>query len=550
MEPSTSSARSALRSRSTRLFVLLALVAVAAVGAIPMRAAAQEPIATFQSADCFVPAPEGYAVECGYVLAPESHNNFDGTLVGLATVIVRSPNPNAADDPVVFLSGGPGQAATPFAPAAGLLFERVLANRDVIFFDQRGTGFSVPSLFCPPLQIDTLLGRLPVGAFQEQQRPEILQLFVELLTACGQAYGEAGVDLTKYNTPENAADIEDLRRALGYGQLNLIGGSYGTRLALEAMRFRPATIRSAVLDSLAPPPYNFQVQAPASFNRTLEGLFAACSADAACGSQFPDTLGKWDALIARLNATPAQLPIYNLETGDIIDYLPVNGWDLTLVVFQLAYITEVHPLLPAIVDLSYQGDYTILSLLFSALFQPGGDDGPVQPALALTMLTAFQCYDDLPFVTADDFIRVRSQNLRGQPLSIVITFNEAFKDVCSNLGLGTDTPAYENQQVTSDVPAFLIAGELDPITPPQQAFDTAATLSRSSVVVYPRGGHTPGFSSPCLLNAMAAFIENPAVAPDTSCVAAEAPLPFLTIETAQAKAQQLTTERSWVERLR
>ena len=94
------------------------------------------------------------------------------------------------------------------------------------------------------------------------------------LHCCGQAYQAAGVDLTKYNTPENAADIEDLRLALGYEQLNLVGGSYGTRLALEAMRFRPATIRSAVLDLLAPPPYNFQVQAPASFNRTLIGLFA------------------------------------------------------------------------------------------------------------------------------------------------------------------------------------------------------------------------------------------------------------------------------------
>ena len=104
--------------------------------------------------------------------------------------------------------------------------------------------------------------------------------------------------------------------------------------------------------------------------------------------------------------------------------------------------------------------------------------------------------------------------------------------------------------MTSDVPSFLITGELDPITPPQTAYDTAATLSRSRLVVYPRGGHTPGFSSPCLLNAMAAFIEEPNTAPDTSCVAAEAPLPFETLETAQARLQQLTTDRSWVQRLR
>lgn len=546
MEPSTSPARSALRPRAASLLVLLALLAVAA---LPQRTAAQEPIATFQEAECFVPVPNGYAVECGYVIAPESHNNFDGDIVALATVIVRSANPNPAPDPVVFLAGGPGQAATPSAPVAGLLFERILANRDVIFFDQRGTGYSQPGLFCPPLAVDSLLGKIPVGAFQENERPELLQLQIDLYTACGQAYQAAGVDLTKYNTPENAADIEDLRLALGYGQLNLIGGSYGTRLALEAMRFRPATIRSAVLDSLAPPTYNFQVEAPASFDRSVTSLFAACDADAACGAAYPNTLGKWDELIARLNTTPVQLPILNIETGELVTYIPINGWDLTVTVFQLAYITEVLPLLPSIVSEASDGDYTPLSILFSLLFQPGGG-GEALPIFAATMQTAFQCYDDMPFVTADDFIRVRSANLRGQPLSIIAVFNEGYQEICSNLGLGTDTPEFENQPVTSDVPSFLITGEFDPITPPQQAFDTAATLSRSSVVVYPRGGHTPGFSSQCLTDAMAAFIENPAVAPDTSCVAGEAPLPFLSLEAAQAGLRQLTVDRSWIQRLR
>jgi len=548
MEPSTSSARSALRNRGARVLAMLALFAIA-VAAIPARAAAQEPIATFQEAECFVPAPEGYAVECGYVIAPESHNSFDGDVVALATVIVRSPNPNAAPDPVVFLTGGPGQSATPFVPAAGLLFERVLANRDVIFFDQRGTGFSLPGLYCPPVAVDSLLGKIPVGAFQEGERPEIIDLQVELDTACGRAYQEAGVDLTKYNTPENAADIEDLRRALGYEQLNLVGGSYGTRLALEAMRFRPATIRSAVLDSLAPPTYNFQVDAPATFNRSITGLFAACDADAACGGAYPNLLGKWDELVARLNAEPVQLPIVNVDTGELITYFPINGWDLTVAVFQLAYITEVLPLLPSIVGEAYAGNYTPLSVLFSLLFQQAGDSSAA-PFFAATMQAAVQCYDDIPFVSAEDFIRVRSQNLRGQPLSIIVAFNEAYKEICSNLGLGTDTPVFEDQPVTSDVPSFLISGEFDPITPPQTAYDTAATLSRSTVVVYPRGGHTPGFSSPCLLDAMAAFIENPGTAPDTSCIAAEAPLPFSSLASVQARLEQLTADRSWVQRLR
>ena len=483
------------------------------------------------------------------MIALESHNNFDGDVVKLATAIVRSPNPNKAPDPVVFLTGGPGEAATPAASLAGLLFARVLQHRDVIFFDQRGTGYSQPNLYCPPLATDRRLGTIPVGALQEEQRLAALQQELDRSIACGQAYQQAGVDLTTYNTPENAADIEDLRRALGYGQLNLLGGSYGTRLALEALRFRPATIRSAVLDSLAPPPFNFQVEGPASFDRSLMGLFAACDADAACGAAYPNGLARWDALFARLNAQPVQLPLYNLASGELLDYLPINGWDLTQVVFQASYSTRLLPLLPSIVSQAYAGDYTTLSTMVSALYGPGGAR-PALPPIAQSMNVAFQCADDMPFVTADDFIRVRSQHPRAQPLSGFVIFNEGYQEICASLGLGTDTPAFANQPVTSDVPALVIAGELDPVTPAQQAYDTAATLSRSTVVVYPRGGHGPSFGSPCLMDAVAAFLENPTATPDTSCIAAEAPLPFTSLDTAQATLAQLSTERSWVQRLR
>lgn len=532
--------------RGLRWPAMLALLAVVAAAALPLRAHAQPPLATFQAAECFVPVPDGYATECGYVIAPESHTAFDGDVVSLATVIVRSPNPNAAPDPLVFLTGGPGQAATPFAAVLGVLFERILQHRDVIYFDQRGTGYSQPSLYCPPLASDSLLGTSQVA-----QSPEMLQQELDSYIACGQAYQQAGVDLTTYNTPENAADIEDLRRALGYEQLNLFSASYGTRLALEAMRFRPETIRSAVLDSLVPPPFNFQVEAPASFDRALASLFAACDADAACGAAYPNGLAKWDELVARLNAAPVQLPIVNLQTGEVIDYQPVNGWDVTVTVWRLSYFTEVLPVLPNTVKEAYAGDYGSLSLLFSLLFGlfPEGE-GPALPPIATSAQVAVQCYDDMPFVTADDFTRVRSQHPRGQPVSSLAFHSERYKEICSALGLGTDTPAFVNQPVSSDVPTLLIAGELDPITPAQQAYDTAATLSRSMVVVYPRGGHTPSATSPCLANAVAAYIENPAATPDTSCIAAEAPLPFVTPETARATLAQLSTERSWEQRLR
>lgn len=529
--------------RSVARIVLLLLLTVGGLAVLPMHNAVAQalPPATFKSVECFVPAPSGYDIDCGYVLAPQSHDNFDGDFIELATVIVRSRNPEPAPDPVVFLSGGPGASATRLATSAPLIFERVLANRDVVFFDHRGTGYSRPNLSCPPLQPNGVRTMHPFTTLASSDLPAFLQQQVDGYVECGKHYQRAGIDLTTYNSVENAADIEDIRRALGYTQLNLFGGSYGTRLALEAMRFRPATIRSAVLEAVVPQPYNWQVEGPASFNRSLTQLFASCSAESACGAAYPHLLERWDQLVAELNAKPLQLPILDVESGETIDYVPFNGWDLTQTVFSLAYVTEALPLLPAVVWETSIGNYDLLSAVVSPQFQGSGENEQSQRYFAQAMQLAVQCFDDMPFVSAKDFISARHRNLRAQPLSMYVEFNEAYKDICAHLGLGNNTPAFLNQPVTSDVPAFLIAGELDPVAPPEQAFAAAATLAHSTVVVYPRGGHGVSASSPCLIDAIAGFVENPAATPNTTCIAAEAPLPFVVRPQVEAARKQLTT---------
>ncbi|CAA9247948.1 MAG: hypothetical protein AVDCRST_MAG93-1609, partial [uncultured Chloroflexia bacterium] len=477
-------------------------------------------------------------------------NNFDGDVVSLATVILRSPNPNKAPDPVVLLQGGPGFSALGLTSFVADAWAPVLQTRDVILFDQRGAGFSQPSLFCPPLSVDTLLGRTPVGAFAEQQRPEVIDRQIAAFTACGRAYQEAGVDLTKYNSAENAADIEDLRRALGYNQINLFGASYGTRLALEAMLFRPATIRSVIIDSVVPMQTEFQPEFPRSLDLAFEALFASCGADAACNAAYPSLGAQWDALYARLNSAPIQLPIVNLDTGELVDYLPVNGWDFTNVVNLLLADTLAIPLVPALIGETSAGRNDLLTNLVSRFYQPGGAPQPPQLGFATMAYTATQCYDDAPFMTATDFIRICDQHRRGQPLSTEMPVNEAFLEVCANLGLGTTTPAYADQPLHSDLPTFVIAGEIDPRTPPGNAVTAASTLSRSTpVAVYPRGGHGPSFTSPCLNGAVAQFLNDPSTPPDTSCMAAET-RPYLQPAEAQAKLAQLTTDWSWVQRLR
>ena len=114
-----------------------------------------------------------------------------------------------------------------------------------------------------------------------------------------------GVDLAAYNTTENAADIADLRVALGIDSWNVYGVSYGSRLALTVLRDHPQGIRSVVLDSVSPPTVNIVEtwwSAPAS---SFKAIFAACAAQAACAKAYPNLESDFTATVNRLDKTPA-----------------------------------------------------------------------------------------------------------------------------------------------------------------------------------------------------------------------------------------------------
>ncbi len=530
MAPSTVSTWSSRLFRPASLIAILLIVA--ALVPAP-RAAQAAPAASgheiqarqtvpLTPAPCPVPSPEGIRVDCGYLTVAESRRNYTGKTIQLAVAIVRSPNPNKAADPVVFLAGGPGQAAVPFAPVIPLFMGPTLAQRDIILIDQRGTGFSKPALNCS-FGVTTLGGRLPIGMKQANDRTAALQFQVDALKACGDGMRKAGIDLRAYNSVENAADLEDLRRALGLGAWNVYGGSYGTRLALTAMQYRPETLRSVVIESVYPLQVNIHVDNFQSFDQTLSRLFAECAADQACNTANPNVGARYDEMVPRLNANPAQIPIVNLDTGALITYIPVTGVDVVSILFQLSYITDLLPILPSLITETASGNYRLLTIILSALLTAPPQE---MQALSLGMLVAVQCNEEVTFASANDFVIARNKYPRAAPLAHNIIYNEAMLEVCAAWGLTNPDPA-DNRAVRSDVPTLVINGTLDPVTPPQFATLAAETLSRSQVVIYPRGGHTPSGSSPCLGSMIGAYYNNPAVRPDDSCIAQEAPRPFI-----------------------
>lgn len=517
------------RSRLLRLSPLV-MIGVMLVVLFPAAPAAQA-VVPFTPAPCPIAAVPGLRIDCGYLTVPESRSNFTGKTIRLAVAIMRSPNPNKAADPAVFLQGGPGGATLPLAAALAATYGPTLAQRDIILMDQRGTGYSEPRLDCS-LFATASNRKLSVGA-QSSDLPDFIQEQVDAMAQCGQQLREAGIDLAAYNSSENAADYEDLRLALGYGPWNVIGASYGSHLALAMLRFRPETLRSVVLESADPYQVNFHIDVFSSYNRTLSLLAADCAAQPSCNRAYPNLLQTFDALYEQLNANEAQVPIINPDTGEVVDYFPISGVTFSSLVFQLFYSTSIIPLMPALIGETAKGNYSLLGLILGILLLPQGEVRP-QEGQALGMLTAVQCNEDVTFASRKDFVKARDKNRRAQALAFQFIFHEGMLDVCNAWGLNKPNKD-ENKAVRSDRPVMIVSGTNDPITPPEYAKIAASTLKNSFIVSYPRGGHVPSIGSPCLANAVAAFIQSPDQRPDTSCIAQEAPQPFVTPASASSK---------------
>lgn len=488
------------------LFSLLILLASCFL-LFPSVAYAQS-VPTFSRDDCMFELPagalEGENVECGWLTVPEEHANPNGPTIRLAVAIIKSADPKPAPDPLVMLQGGPGGSAidtfmSVLFPLSGN--SPLRRNRDIVLFEQRGTLYSEPALTCPEilkLTEDTIERRLTVT--------EANRLALEAYNDCLRRLEDEGVNIAAFDSVENANDIEALRVALGYDQINLYGVSYGTLLALHAMRQNPDGLRAVILNSVAPPDLNFIPEVPRTMQRAFDELFRACADDTECNRAYPNLEEEFYKLVNRLNQEPIQIPITDLETGAKYDAL-LDGNGLINLTFQLMYATEAIPALPKMItDLRDTGRSELLRVFWPLL--------AFDRTFAGGMYNATICAEDSDFTAADfnlDGVReeVRAAN-EGSA--------EYFAALCRAWNVPA-LPASVDEPVVSDIPTLIINGRFDPITPPAFGERAARTLSRSFVVTIPTGGHGAALTGECAADILYAFLDNPTAQPDTGCLA-------------------------------
>ena len=324
-KPAKTDSTPILGSTLTPVATLTDVATLAPIPTLPPLQVTSRTPARFETTDCTLfNVPENIKTDCGYLLVPEDRNQPDSPLIKLAVVIARSSNPNPSPEPFVFLQGGPGASTINILSDLSILYNTsplfdVLENHDLIVFDQRGTGFSLPSLNCPEWD-----SQVYEDISQNLSRKEAQQHSIQAVLACHNRLVQEGRNLAAYTSAANAADVDDLRLALGYAKLNLYGISYGARLALTVMRDFPAGVQSVILDFVYPPQVAGNAERVRNAEHAVNLLFDRCAADTQCNAAYPELKAIFYDTVAQWDTHPITLALTYPTSG--LEYAAVLNW--------------------------------------------------------------------------------------------------------------------------------------------------------------------------------------------------------------------------------
>jgi pimeloyl-ACP methyl ester carboxylesterase len=509
-----------MRQAMQRLLLAVTLLTLMSLLASACGNASQQPpVAThFDKGHClFLPGAgivEGKNLTCGTLTVPEDRQHpATSRRIQLAVAIFAPPTSPAGSDPVVYLGGGPGadviKAFAQYVVPSWIAQE--FGNRELILLDQRGTGFSDPSLRCQELQTAVLSASEQNLSTQDTAVAE-----EHALQACYARLTHAGAQLAAYTTAANAADVHDLLLALGISRASLWGGSYGTRLALEVMRTFPDHITSVVLDSSYPPQANQYVSLAVHRAQGVQHIADLCAADAACHRAHPDVLGRMLADYTALTAHPHPYTYFNPDDGRSYT-LNVNGTVFTAALVSAMYSTQGIAQIPAMSDQVAQGQFSLVQGWLATTLAE-------YDTQAEGMYLSVECAEDAPVATADAITKALDalpQDLRALvgPNALAVTSECAAWPVPA-------APATARQPVRSAIPTLIFEGGMDPVTPVEYGAMAAKTLTHGYEVLFPFATHGVQFPNDCAAAIARTFLDHPQTRPDTSCIAAQPPLQF------------------------
>ena len=443
----------------------------------------------------------GIAAEllCGKLEVFENRPAHSGRTIKLNVVVVPALEQKSKQEPLFDLAGGPGGASTDAAAFYAIVVRNYFRNRDVVLFDQRGTGQSNP-LQCPH--------DATPQHFLSEMYP------VEYVKNCRQVL-EQHADLTQYTTPIAMDDLDDVRAWLGYERINLFGLSYGSRAAQVYLRQHPEHVRSVVIMGVDPPYQKLPLYHARDGQRAMYLLLDECASDSRCSAAFPQIRQELQGVLTRLMRQPA-----------VVDYtLPETGKPARVEIRRDVFAEKLRSLLyapatshriPFIIHQAAGNDF--VPFLKAAI--PRDRNRP--DFIADGMYLSVTCAEDTPFIDPAFAARLNKGNLFDNYRV------SQQRRACSLWPRGRVAKDY-HEPVSSETPVLILSGYMDPVTPPQWAEGVASHLPNSKHVMIRHNAHLPdGLThADCLYKLIMDFLnQGNAKALDTSCVELMTPPEF------------------------
>lgn len=444
------------------------------------------------------------SVRCGRYRVWEDRAARSGRTLDLAFVVADALDPAAtAADAVIYFFGGPGAAVTDYAAPLIHGESALRQHRDILLLDYRGVGPS-GSLDCSvpyPGGVESRFGAL---------------FPVDHVVACRDRLAQrARLDL--YTSNDSMDDLDELRGWLNYSALNLVGGSYGTREIQVFLRRHPERARTVVMSGVVPIFDAGYVSDTRELQDALDELVAECGRAPACAAAYPDLGATVEQVFERVRRDPP--------------WVMAEGHEVALGPGEVAYAlrgllygrgAEV----PGFLARAAQGDWQALADYYLARSGWVGETGRMGNA---GMHFSVVCAEDIARVDDAMVARETAGTFFGDRLI------GAYRDVCKVWPHAKLPPEFW-EPVPSDVPALLLSGSRDPVTPPANAEAVAPYLPNSLLVVVPGAGHS--FGGECIDTLQRHFIEQGTVEGlDTSCIAARPATEFV-LPGAEAEAEE------------
>jgi pimeloyl-ACP methyl ester carboxylesterase len=423
---------------------------------------------------------------CGHLEVPENRAEPGGRKIKLKIVLLRALRRDPRPDPLFLLAGGPGQGAAKLAKPFGRTFRRFQNDRDIVLVDQRGTGDSNP-LDCkgPENESDNLSN---IGDPGNERFRDCLKKY--------------DADPRFYTTSIAMDDLDAVRAHLGYEQINVWGGSYGTRAALVYLRRHPQNVRTVTLDGVAPPDMKLPLYFARDGQRALDLLIAACEKDSACSASFPAFRKKIAALLDRLESRP-RVAVTHPRIGERQEFT-LSRDVASFIIMEALYIPSLSALVPRLVEDAAAGNYEGLLAMAFAGEQTG-------ESISIGMQLSVMCSEDVPRITDKEIAAVTDGTFLGRMM-----FETRMKP-CEFWPRAAIEPEFY-QPVTSGKPVLILSGELDPVTPPSWGEHIQPHLSNSRHIIVPGLAHGVSTAG-CVPELISRFLDTAsAMDLDAACV--------------------------------